>query len=50
MNLPYPQAFRFFEEKLGYTEVPADTLPAARRDAYDKSGRNSRVLSKKLYL
>jgi amino-acid N-acetyltransferase len=42
------QAFRFFEEKLGYGEVPADSLPAARREAYDKSGRNSRVLSKRL--
>ena len=42
------QAFRFFEEKLGYSEVPADSLPTARREAYDKSGRNSRVLSKKL--
>jgi amino-acid N-acetyltransferase len=42
------QAFRFFEEKLGYSEVPADSLPSARREAYDKSGRNSRVLSKKL--
>jgi amino-acid N-acetyltransferase len=42
------QAFRFFEEKLGYSEVPVDSLPVARREAYDKSGRNSRVLSKKL--
>ena len=42
------QAFRFFEEKLGYSEVPADSLPTPRREAYDKSGRNSRVLSKKL--
>jgi amino-acid N-acetyltransferase len=42
------QAFRFFEEKLGYVEVPADTLPSARRESYDKSGRNSRVLKKVL--
>jgi len=42
------QAFRFFEEKMGYVEVPADTLPSARREAYDKSGRNSRVLRKPL--
>lgn len=42
------QAFRFFEEKMGYAEVPADVLPAARREAYDKSGRNSRVLKKPL--
>jgi amino-acid N-acetyltransferase len=40
------QAFRFFEEKMGYKEVPVDTLPAKRRDAYDRSGRNSRVLKK----
>lgn len=40
------QAFRFFEEKMGYKEVPVDTLPARRRDAYDRSGRNSRVLRK----
>jgi amino-acid N-acetyltransferase len=40
------QAFRFFEEKMGYKEVPVDTLPAKRRDAYDRSGRNSRVLRK----
>ncbi|QIF03772.1 amino-acid N-acetyltransferase [Roseimicrobium sp. ORNL1] len=40
------QAFRFFEEKMGYKEVPVDTLPAKRREAYDRSGRNSRVLKK----
>ncbi len=42
------QAFRFFEEKMGYAEVPADALPSQRREAYDKSGRNSRVLKKSL--
>jgi amino-acid N-acetyltransferase len=42
------QAFRFFEEKMGYQEVSPDTLPKERREAYDKSGRNSRVLRKKL--
>lgn len=42
------QAFRFFEEKMGYSEVPADALPAARKEAYEKSGRNSRVLKKML--
>ena len=42
------QAFRFFEEKMGYAEVPPDALPAARRETYDKSGRNSRVLRKPL--
>jgi amino-acid N-acetyltransferase len=42
------QAFRFFEEKLGYVEAPPDSLPSGRREAYDKSGRNSRVLRKPL--
>ncbi|MFZ4767131.1 MAG: amino-acid N-acetyltransferase [Roseimicrobium sp.] len=42
------QAFRFFEEKMGYAEVPPDTLPLTRREAYDRSGRNSRVLRKAL--
>jgi amino-acid N-acetyltransferase len=43
------QAFRFFEEKMGYAEATPETLPASRREAYDKSGRNSRVLVKKLH-
>jgi amino-acid N-acetyltransferase len=42
------QAFRFFEEKMGYVEVDPDILPAGRKEAYDKSGRNSRVLRKEL--
>jgi len=42
------QAFRFFEEKLGYVEATPDILPAARREQYEKNGRNSRVLVKKL--
>ena len=42
------QAFRFFEEKMGYSEVPPESLPPARKEAYDKSGRNSRVLRKEL--
>ena len=42
------QAFRFFEEKMGYAEALPDVLPAARREQYEKSGRNSRVLVKKL--
>ncbi len=42
------QAFRFFEEKMGYAVSSADVLPKARREAYDKSGRNSKVLIKAL--
>jgi amino-acid N-acetyltransferase len=48
MFLLSTQAFRFFEEKMGYSEASPDVLPAARREAYEKSGRNSRVLRKKL--
>ncbi len=42
------QAFRFFEEKMGYAEASPDVLPTARREQFEKSGRNSRVLMKKL--
>jgi amino-acid N-acetyltransferase len=42
------QAFRFFEEKMGYVAVAPEILPEARREAYDKSGRNSKVLKKAL--
>jgi len=42
------QAFRFFEEKMGFQVTTPDSLPAARREKYDKSGRNSKVLIKEL--
>jgi amino-acid N-acetyltransferase len=42
------QAFRFFEEKMGYTVTTPDSLPTSRREKYDKSGRNSKVLVKAL--
>jgi len=42
------QAFRFFEEKLGYVEDSPESLPAAKKEAWEKSGRNSRVLRKEL--
>ena len=42
------QAFRFFEEKMGYTVSGPDALPPSRRAKYDASGRNSKVLTKKL--
>lgn len=40
------QAFNFFQQKGGYTEVSPDELPAERRKKYDASGRNSKVLQK----
>lgn len=42
------QAFRFFEEKMGFHVTTPDSLPKARREKYDKSGRNSKVLMKTL--
>ncbi|MBK8092776.1 MAG: amino-acid N-acetyltransferase [Verrucomicrobiaceae bacterium] len=42
------QAFRFFEEKMGYTVADPAALPPSRREKYDKSGRNSKVLVKAL--
>jgi amino-acid N-acetyltransferase len=42
------QAFTFFQSKAGFTEGTPDDLPAARREKYDKSGRNSKVLVKAL--
>ena len=40
------QAFRFFEEKMGYTVSDPTIMPPDRRALYDKSGRNSKVLVK----
>lgn len=42
------QAFRFFEEKVGYQVASPDQLPAVRRELYERSGRNSKVLMKPL--
>jgi amino-acid N-acetyltransferase len=42
------QASGFFEEKMAYNIGSPDDLPAERRAAYDKSGRNSKVLFKNL--
>ncbi len=42
------QAFRFFEEKMGFRVATPASLPAARREKYDQSGRNSKVLTKAL--
>ena len=42
------QAFTFFELKGGFVEGTLDDLPSVRREKYHQSGRNSRVLIKKL--
>ena len=42
------QAFAFFEQKGGYREVLASELPPGRREKYDASNRNSKVLMKDL--
>jgi amino-acid N-acetyltransferase len=42
------QAFSYFQSKAGFSEATPDILPAARREKYDQSGRNSKVLSKRL--
>ena len=42
------QAFRFFEEKMGFLVTDPSALPLARREKYDRSGRNSKVLIKSL--
>ena len=42
------QAFTYFQSKGGFTEGTPDDLPPGRREKYDQSGRNSKVLVKKL--
>jgi UDP-N-acetylmuramoylalanine-D-glutamate ligase len=42
------QAFNYFQQKGGYTQGRPDDLPPARREKYDRSGRNSLVLLKRL--
>jgi amino-acid N-acetyltransferase len=42
------QAFTYFQSKGGFSEGTPDELPPARREKYDQSGRNSKVLVKKL--
>jgi amino-acid N-acetyltransferase len=42
------QAFTYFQSKGGFSEGTPDDLPPARREKYDHSGRNSKVLLKKL--
>ena len=42
------QAFTYFQSKGGFVEGTPDHLPPGRREKYDQSGRNSKVLVKKL--
>lgn len=42
------QAFTYFQSKGGFVEGSPDDLPPSRREKYDQSGRNSKVLVKKL--
>jgi len=42
------QAFTYFQSKGGFVEGTPDDLPPDRREKYDQSGRNSKVLVKKL--
>jgi len=42
------QAFTFFQHKLGYAEGNAGDLPPSRREKYEQSGRNSKILVKHL--
>jgi amino-acid N-acetyltransferase len=42
------QAFTYFQSKGGFIEGSPDDLPPPRREKYDHSGRNSKVLVKKL--
>ena len=43
------QAFTYFQSKGGFAEGTPDDLPPARREKYDHSGRNSKVLIKKVH-
>ena len=42
------QAFNYFMQKGGFHTGTPDDLPPARRDRFEKSGRRSQVLTKKL--
>jgi amino-acid N-acetyltransferase len=42
------QTFTYFQSKGGFVEGTPDDLPPARREKYDHSGRNSKVLVKEL--
>lgn len=40
------QAFSYFQQKGGYTEVSADELPPDRRKKWEASARNSKIMQK----
>jgi amino-acid N-acetyltransferase len=40
------QAFSYFQQKGSYAEATSDVLPPARRERYEASGRNSKILIK----
>jgi amino-acid N-acetyltransferase len=42
------QAFAYFQQKGGFHESTPDILPSGRREKYDQSGRNSKVLIKEV--
>jgi amino-acid N-acetyltransferase len=42
------QAFSYFQSKGGFNEGSPEDLPPGRREKYDSSGRNSKILVKKL--
>jgi amino-acid N-acetyltransferase len=42
------QAFTYFQSKGGFAEGTIGDLPLERRERYDQSGRNSKILTKKL--
>jgi len=42
------QAFTYFQSKGGFADGGIDDLPPERREQYDQSGRNSKILVKKL--
>jgi amino-acid N-acetyltransferase len=42
------QAFTYFQSKGGFSEGSPNDLPPVRREKYEQSGRNSKVLVKKL--
>lgn len=42
------QAFHYFQKKADFQEGTPDDLPPARREDYERNGRNSRILIKEL--
>lgn len=42
------QAFAYFKSKAGFVDGTPDDLSPARRDSYERSGRNSKILVKRL--